>query len=189
MSSSPNIQLVLPGVSPGDGRAVAGWQIGDRVQLSPGSATGTIERLRGAVAQILWDTGARCPVPLAWIGPPSVRPSREAMTARKRRHSNPAWKRAHRPRTCRGCGGVFRPKRSDQAFCTASCRKRDHRNGSAPGTTKAVASRDARRRAAAATSRACAQCGARLVAMRSDAHYCSDACRRAAHRRRKRAGE
>jgi hypothetical protein len=36
-----------------------------RVRL--GEAIGTVEAVRGRVADVLWDTGARCPVPLAWL--------------------------------------------------------------------------------------------------------------------------
>jgi hypothetical protein len=187
VAERPNTQLAIPGLAPRDDRAVTGWRAGDRVQLSPGSATGTIERLRGDVAEVLWDTGARCPVPLAWIAEPTNRPTPGAAAARERRHETDAWKRAHRPQRCNGCGRVFRPKRAGQLFCTAGCRKRAHRNGSVAAATKAVASRDASPAPPAVTTpRVCSHCGEELGSMRSDARYCGAACRKAAERERKR---
>ena len=183
-------QLALPGLAPGGDSAATSWRIGDRVQLSPGSATGTIERLRGDIAEVLWDTGAGCPVPFAWLGEPTDRLKREeAAATRERRHTSTEWERAHRARKCRGCGQLFRPRRADHVFCTPSCRKRTHRRGSAPGSTQAVASRDIERFGPATAVRLCANCGEVLTAARSDARYCGATCRRAAHRERERAGQ
>ena len=189
MSRPPNTQLVLPGLSAEGDPAVGGWRVGDRVKLTPGSATGTIERLRGEVGDVRWDTGARCPVPLAWLGERAERPKPQAAsTARERRRTTEAWKRDHSPRRCSRCGRVFRPRRADQAFCTATCRKRAHRGGSVPGATKAVASRDSREPLAMTPARVCVHCGALLTSARSDARYCGAACRKAAQRERERAG-
>jgi hypothetical protein len=43
--------------------------VGDRVRLEPGTAAGTVENVRGEVAEVRWDTGARCPVPISWTAP------------------------------------------------------------------------------------------------------------------------
>jgi hypothetical protein len=32
-------------------------------------ATGSVEAVRGNVAEVRFDTGARCPVPLVWLSP------------------------------------------------------------------------------------------------------------------------
>jgi hypothetical protein len=51
--------------------------VGDRVMPRDGQATGTIEQIRLSrpssdgdylVAEVLWDTGARCAEPLSWLG-------------------------------------------------------------------------------------------------------------------------
>jgi hypothetical protein len=47
--------------------------VGDRVMPRDGLATGTIEGIRNSkdgytVAEIRWDTGARCAEPLVWLG-------------------------------------------------------------------------------------------------------------------------
>jgi predicted nucleic acid-binding Zn ribbon protein len=188
MPCPPNTQLVLPGLSAKGDPAAVGWRAGDRVKLILGSATGTIERLQDEVADVRWDTGARCPVPLAWLGEPQQKQNgHQTSAARKRRHATAAWKRDHSPRRCNGCGKVFRPTRADQVFCTATCRKRAHRNGSVPAATKAVASRDSRTPPAVTAARVCVHCGAPLASARSDARYCGAACRKAAQCERERA--
>lgn len=102
---------------------------GDRVQLV--AATGIIERVRGEVAEVRWDTGARSPVPLAWLSPAPG---------------------------CRECGAPIEAQRSSRKYCSATCRKRAsrcHANSTpskAPRPTPNVrqgARSDARRAAAA----------------------------------------
>jgi hypothetical protein len=73
-----------------------------------GKATGTVESVRGRVAQIRWDTGARCPVPLAWLAPAP---------------------------SCAECGGPIEAKRSTRKYCSDACRIRAFRcNAKAGGT-------------------------------------------------------
>jgi hypothetical protein len=69
-----------------------------RVRL--GETTGTVEAIRGRVADVLWDTGARCPVPLAWL---SDAPG------------------------CAQCGTPMEVQRSTRKYCSATCRKRAQR--------------------------------------------------------------
>jgi len=47
--------------------------VGDRVQLTPGVAIGTVEKIRDDVAEVRWDTGARCPIPLTELAEPEDR--------------------------------------------------------------------------------------------------------------------
>jgi excisionase family DNA binding protein len=95
--------------------------VGDRVQL--GTATGIIEKVRGDVAEILWDTGARCPVPIEELTDPEHRDeakrAEESAARRDRRHRERKWIAAHAERECRlypnlppepGRSGLSRPK-------------------------------------------------------------------------------
>jgi endogenous inhibitor of DNA gyrase (YacG/DUF329 family) len=83
-----------------------------------GEATGTIEAVRGKVADVLWDTGARSPVPVAWLsGAP----------------------------TCAECGGAMEAERSTRTFCSNRCRLRAwRRNAKARGTHAMAEGDDAR---------------------------------------------
>jgi hypothetical protein len=38
-----------------------------------GEASGMVEGVRGRVAEVRFDTGARCPIPLAWLSPAPTR--------------------------------------------------------------------------------------------------------------------
>jgi hypothetical protein len=78
----------------------------DRVKL--GEATGTVESVRGKVAEVRWDTGARSPVPLAWL---SDAPS------------------------CFECGGPMEAERSTRKFCSNACRIRAFRCNAKRGGT------------------------------------------------------
>jgi hypothetical protein len=63
-------------------------------------ATGTIESVRDKVAEVRFDTGARCPVPLAWLSPAPG---------------------------CAECGGPMEAQRSTRKFCSNACRVRAFR--------------------------------------------------------------
>jgi hypothetical protein len=65
-----------------------------------GEAAGTIESVRDNVAEVRFDTGARCPVPLAWLSPAPG---------------------------CAECGGPMEAQRSTRKYCSATCRKRAQR--------------------------------------------------------------
>ena len=84
----------------------------ERVRLS--EATGTIEAIRGPVAEVRWDTGARSAVPLAWL---SDAPG------------------------CAECGGPMEAERSTRKFCSDTCRKRAHKRR-AKGDAKPGATED-----------------------------------------------
>jgi len=71
----------------------------DRVQLE--QATGTVETIRGDAVEVLWDTGARCPVPIRWL---SDAPG------------------------CEDCGGEMDAERSTRKYCSDTCRKRAHKH-------------------------------------------------------------
>jgi hypothetical protein len=93
---------------------------GDRAQLY--EALGTIEKLRedGMTAEVLWDTGARCPLPLDWLSDPEAREAeRKARQAEARRERRPA----RVPRRCEGCAKVFTPRDKRQRFHTSRCRR------------------------------------------------------------------
>ena len=75
-----------------------------RVQLE--QATGTIESIRGEVAEVLWDTGARSPVPLAWL---SDAPG------------------------CEECRGPMEAQRSTRKYCSDTCRLRAFRRNAKRG--------------------------------------------------------
>ena len=76
----------------------------DRVQLE--QATGTVEAIRGDAVEVLWDTGARCPVPIRWL---SDAPG------------------------CEDCGGEMDAERSTRKFCSDGCRVRAFRRNAKGG--------------------------------------------------------
>ena len=76
----------------------------ERVQLE--QATGTVEAIRGDAVEVLWDTGARCPVPIRWL---SDAPG------------------------CEECGGEMDAERSTRKFCSDSCRVRAFRRNAKGG--------------------------------------------------------
>ena len=75
------------------------------------------------VAEVLWDTGARCAEPLAWLGrledvQAAERARRSAERKERRKHS------AHyQPRRCEGCAKVFTPRAKRQRFHSSRCRR------------------------------------------------------------------
>jgi endogenous inhibitor of DNA gyrase (YacG/DUF329 family) len=88
----------------------------DRVVLA--EAMGTVESVRDNVAEVRWDTGARCPVPLAWLSPASG---------------------------CAECGGPMEPERSTRKFCSNPCRLRAwRRNAKARSTPRIGEAENAR---------------------------------------------
>jgi hypothetical protein len=123
---------------------------GDRARLTGGTATGTVITLRGEVAEVRWDTGARCAVPIGWLKPGGT-------SARQHRSAR---------------ASELVPKRQSR------------RNGS----RRPLVQNTSQAALAVTAGRSCARCGADLVPARSDARYCGDACRQAAHRERKQDG-
>jgi hypothetical protein len=109
---------------------------GDRVQ--PHEAIGTIEEIRTAregylVAEVLWDTGARCAEPLSWLTSLEDREA-ERKAAREearelRRLEREEQRRELPERECDGCVRRFMPARRGQRFHSKGCRKRAHRLG------------------------------------------------------------
>lgn len=101
-------------------KASRGATMSKRVKL--GEAMGTVEVVRGKVAEVRWDTGARSPVPLAWL---SDAPG------------------------CEHCGGPMEAERRTRKYCSATCRKRAQRchakRGATTDTGKAENARDAAR--------------------------------------------
>jgi len=71
---------------------------GERVRLE--EALGTVEEIRGRVVQVRWDTGARFPVPIAWL---SDAPG------------------------CQECGAGVEAERSTRKYCSDTCRVRAFR--------------------------------------------------------------
>ena len=69
-----------------------------RVRLE--EAVGTVEEIRGRVALVRWDTGARSPVPFAWL---SDAPG------------------------CQECGAAMEAERSTRRYCSDTCRVRAFR--------------------------------------------------------------
>jgi hypothetical protein len=79
-----------------------------RVQLSPGSATGTVERVReDQVVEVVWDTGARCAVPGDWLLELEQGSRLEI--------------------TCGRCGEAFAAQRRSARYCSNACRQRAKR--------------------------------------------------------------
>jgi len=94
---------------------------GDRVQLD--EALGTIERVRpdGATAEVLWDTGARCPLPLSWLSDPEVREAEEKARQAAERKERRKRSGDYEPRECEGCTRTFTPERKNQRFHAREC--------------------------------------------------------------------
>jgi hypothetical protein len=83
-----------------------------------GKATGSIETVQGNVAEVRFDTGARCPVPLTWLSPAPG---------------------------CAECGGPIEAKRSTRKYCSDACRIRAFRcNAKTGGTDGTGATENAR---------------------------------------------
>jgi hypothetical protein len=104
-------------------------QPGDRVQLSPGHATGVIEKVReDDVAKVRWGTGARCPVPLSWLAEledqSKAKRAEESAARKDRRHRERKWVAAHAGRECRGCTRTFVPTHANQVFHDRKCADR-----------------------------------------------------------------
>jgi hypothetical protein len=74
-----------------------------------GEATGTIESVRDKVAEVRFDTGARCPVPLAWL---SLAPG------------------------CAERGGPMEARRRSRKYCSNACRVRAFRGNAKSGRTQ-----------------------------------------------------
>jgi hypothetical protein len=102
---------------------------GSRVQ--PREEIGTIERIRPSsdgsyeVAEVLWDTGARCPEPLSWLSSLEDREAeRQAAKeeAKELRRLQREQERRERPAVeCVGCERHFSPARKSQRFHSKSC--------------------------------------------------------------------
>jgi|SRR5215211_6866490 len=73
--------------------------VGQRVQLE--QATGTVEAICGTVAEVRWDTGARCSV--------HIRSLRDAPG-------------------CQECGSQMKVERGGRKYCSDTCRKRAHKH-------------------------------------------------------------
>jgi hypothetical protein len=103
----------LGGTAPGLGssaRQPRGARIsaGARVRLSPGSATGVVEVVRDhGVAEVTWDTGARCLVPSDWLV---------------------EFKQGLRLEiVCSRCGKAFVAQRRTARYCSNACRQQAKR--------------------------------------------------------------
>lgn len=89
-----------------------------------------------------------------------------------------SWSWDRGPKPCQTCSrpvlNQVTRRRRRHTFCSDACEKEYH------------AARQAnRRREAAMLEKECATCSAAFTAARSDARYCSDACRQKAYRMRK----
>jgi hypothetical protein len=107
-----------------------------------GQATGTLEEIRPSspfsdgyymVAEVLWDTGARCAEPLSWLSRlEDVQAANQAREAEARKAAREAAKERRRElpeQECEGCVRRFNPARGGQRFHSESCRKRARRLG------------------------------------------------------------
>jgi hypothetical protein len=116
--------------------------VGDRVMPRDGLATGTIEEIRPSspssdgdylVAEVLWDSGARCAEPLFWLGRlddvQAANQAREAETRKAAREAAKERRRELPEQECDGCVRRFTPARRGQRFHSESCRKRARRLG------------------------------------------------------------
>ena len=85
------------------------------------------------VAEVLWDTGARSPEPLSWLGSlAEVRAAREAekAEANELRRLQREQARRERPEVeCAGCRQNFSPARKSQRFHSKSCANKARRLG------------------------------------------------------------
>jgi hypothetical protein len=113
---------------PRKGRSPLSLAVGDRVQPLDGQSTGTLERVRTSkqgylVAEVLWDTGARCAEPLSWLG----RLEDVQAAERARQSAERKERRKHladyQPRRCEGCAKVFTPRDKRQRFHSSRCRR------------------------------------------------------------------
>ena len=172
--------------------------VGDRVQPIDGKATGTLERVRPSmegylVAEVLWDTGARCAEPLSWLGrledvQAAERARRSAERKERRKHS------AHyQPRRCEGCAKVFTPRAKRQRFHSSRCRRQARLRvdklkgvqGQGGGQDRAATRHEIDPlRVDKRVYRDCARCSRTFTPIRSTAKYCSSACKKAAYRSR-----
>lgn len=104
--------------------------VGARVRLDPGSATGTVERVRGEIAEVLWETGARCPVPGGWLSVLSehdVPRSGAAIRNGGTRTPGPAV-----TRSCARCGELL-GGRATSIYCSAACKQAAYRERQGAG--------------------------------------------------------
>ena len=101
----------------------------DRVRLR--TAIGTIAAIRDDdVAEGLWDTGARCPVPLSWL---TLEAPFEAAAGASDADRALRGGRTPDPLSvtrCRMCGHEFTPARSDARYCSNRCRQAAYRDRS-----------------------------------------------------------
>lgn len=121
--------------------------------------------------------------------------ARGARARRERRHRTPEWVKQHASRSANpACSNVFEPARSTTGFSSDGCRKAAARDVARPGQP-GLANRTFGRtppRINAGESRnesggslpSCGSCGRTFVARRSDARFCSSACRQKAYRYR-----
>lgn len=99
---------------------------GARVRLNPGTATGFVERVRGEVAEVAWDAGARSPVPVAWLRVVSDEDhdASAAVDAGRGTLGPPALSVT---RSCARCGGDLEG-RSDSIYCSGgACKQAAYR--------------------------------------------------------------
>lgn len=189
--------------------------VGDRVQPLDGYSTGTLEQIRASspssdrhylVAEVLWDTGARCAEPLAWLGrledvQAAERARQSAERKERRQHSAD-----YQPRRCEGCAKVFTPRDKRQRFHSPRCRRQETKvSKEAKGLRQARLRVDKQEevrghgggqnrvparheidplRVDKRVYRDCARCSRTFTPIRSTAKYCSSACKKAAYRSR-----
>jgi hypothetical protein len=97
---------------------------GDRVRLDPGTAIGTVERVRGEVAEVRWATGARCSVPFDWIR--VVFGQDAAPAGADRAAGGPRTPPLRLSRWCGQCGTELQG-RADAQYCSSACKQAAHR--------------------------------------------------------------
>ena len=172
--------------------------VGNRVQPIDGQSTGTLERVRTSkqgyqVAEVLWDTGARCAEPLSWLGrledvQAAERARQSAERKERRQHSAD-----YQPRRCEGCAKVFTPRDKRQRFHSPRCRrqarlrvdKQEEVRGHGGGQNRVPARHEIDPlRVDKRVYRDCARCSRTFTPIRSTAKYCSSACKKAAYRSR-----
>jgi hypothetical protein len=129
-------------------------------------------------------------------------PERRSVERREHRHRSKRWRAAHAPRACRECGDTFAPIDARQVHCKPKCRKRyAYRVAKAKKAKKVALPPYGWRHVATSepnndgalplTNRGgspliCAHCGEPFEPKRTDQRFCSNACRQAAYRERKR---
>ena len=196
-------------------------KVGDRVQGDGPECTGTIEKIRPSspssdgdylVAEVLWDTGARCAEPLEWLLPlegakQARKIANEALKRMRRMYqeqegrSSPTFDTPARWCAAReklGCKEII-PAGSNprQTFHSDACRKRYERGGdqkevsthwgnASTRTDRGLSGtgKEAKRNALNVNECAYKPCGRPFTGR---GKYHSDACRQAAYRARAKA--